>query len=64
MNAHDQKCLALILDEYAPNCECNMPEPGEDGIIYCLACRLRDFFDIQPAANHARRMKATQDGAA
>jgi hypothetical protein len=52
---HDLKMLRLLLSEYEPGCTCNMPEEGEDGIIYCLACRLRDFFDLGHTQEHRKR---------
>ena len=62
MNGHDSKHLALGLDAYEPGCECNRPEDGEDGIIYSLACRLREFFDLAPTAKHAWRAKRAVRG--
>jgi hypothetical protein len=38
----ERDTLAEALREIAAwECECDMPEPGEDGVILCFGCRAR-----------------------
>lgn len=50
--------LRHILAEYEPRCGCNFPEDGEDGIIYCLACAIRDRLGLGSTREHAASVRA------
>lgn len=43
--------LADAMREYAGDCHCDEPEPGESGIIVCINCALLSFAAESEAAN-------------
>lgn len=43
--------LADALREYAGDCHCDEPEPGESGVIVCTNCALLSFADEAEAAD-------------
>lgn len=51
-NMIDKAELSSLLDEYAPGCYCDWPMEGEKGVIYSLACQIRETFGIPHSPDH------------
>lgn len=55
--------LRLILDEYEPGCDCGWPDEAESGIIYCLACAIRDRLGLGATKEHKNNARLTEEDA-